>query len=80
MSTRVIENPRDRLITILIAPLMACSARIPVYAMVTALMFPQFAVESGAGFHRRIRDRRVYGASAQRWFSAAPSCPAKANR
>ena len=41
MSTRVIENPRDRLVTILIAPLMTCSARIPVYAMVTALLFPQ---------------------------------------
>jgi ferrous iron transport protein B len=41
MSARVIENPRDRLVTILIAPLMTCSARIPVYAMVTALLFPQ---------------------------------------
>lgn len=40
MSTRVIENHRDRLVTILIAPLMTCSARIPVYAMVTALLFP----------------------------------------
>lgn len=40
MSARVIENPRDRLVTILITPLMACSARIPVYAMVTALIFP----------------------------------------
>ena len=40
MSTRVIENPRDRLVTILIAPLLTCSARIPVYAMVTALLFP----------------------------------------
>ena len=41
MSTRVIENPRDRLVTILITPLMSCSARIPVYAMVIALLFPQ---------------------------------------
>jgi ferrous iron transport protein B len=40
MSTRVIENPRDRLVTILVAPLMTCSARIPVYTMVTALLFP----------------------------------------
>jgi ferrous iron transport protein B len=40
MSTRVIENPRDRLVTILVAPLLTCSARIPVYAMVTALLFP----------------------------------------
>jgi ferrous iron transport protein B len=41
MSARVVDNPRDRLATILIAPLMTCSARIPVYAMVTALLFPQ---------------------------------------
>jgi ferrous iron transport protein B len=41
MSARVVENPRDRLATILVAPLMACSARIPVYAMITALLFPQ---------------------------------------
>jgi ferrous iron transport protein B len=40
MATRVIENPRDRLVTILITPLLTCSARIPVYAMVTALLFP----------------------------------------
>ncbi len=41
MSTRVIQDPRDRLVTILVAPLMTCSARIPVYAMVTALLFPK---------------------------------------
>lgn len=40
MATRVIEDRRDRLITILIAPLMTCSARIPVYTMVIALIFP----------------------------------------
>src|SRR3954470_7718845 len=33
MATRVIENPRDRLATILIAPLMSCSARLPVYML-----------------------------------------------
>ncbi|MEX2171678.1 MAG: ferrous iron transport protein B [Pirellulales bacterium] len=40
MSTRVIEDRRDRLATILVLPLMSCSARVPVYAMVTALLFP----------------------------------------
>lgn len=40
MATRVIRDPRDRLVTILVAPLLTCSARIPVYAMVTALLFP----------------------------------------
>jgi ferrous iron transport protein B len=50
MSTRVIENPRDRLITILITPLMTCSARIPVYAMVTALLFPTSPLKAAAVF------------------------------
>ena len=50
MSTRVIENPRDRLVTILITPLMACSARIPVYAMVTALLFPHSPLKAGLIF------------------------------
>jgi ferrous iron transport protein B len=40
MSARVIEDRRDRLVTILVAPLMTCSARIPVYSMVVALLFP----------------------------------------
>ena len=50
MSTRVIENPRDRLITILVAPLMACSARIPVYAMITALLFPHSPLKAALVF------------------------------
>jgi len=33
MATRVIENPRDRIATILVAPLMSCSARLPVYVL-----------------------------------------------
>ena len=41
MSSRVIENRRDRLAAILVIPLMTCSARLPVYAMVAALLFPQ---------------------------------------
>ncbi len=36
MSARVIENPRDRLATILVAPLMSCSARLPVYTLLIA--------------------------------------------
>ena len=39
MSTRVIEDRRDRLATIMVLPLMSCSARMPVYAMVAALLF-----------------------------------------
>jgi ferrous iron transport protein B len=40
MAARMIEDKRDRLVTILILPLMACSARLPVYAMIVALLFP----------------------------------------
>ncbi|MGP9813546.1 ferrous iron transporter B [Rhodopseudomonas sp. NSM] len=40
MSTRVIDNRRDRLTTILIAPLMTCSARIPVYTLIISAFIP----------------------------------------
>ncbi|QQS42240.1 MAG: ferrous iron transport protein B [Acidobacteriota bacterium] len=39
MATRTIENKRDRLATILIAPFMSCSARLPVYALMIAAFF-----------------------------------------
>ncbi|QDT08464.1 ferrous iron transporter B [Planctomycetes bacterium K23_9] len=39
MATRTIENWRDRLVTILVLPLLTCSARLPVYAMISALLF-----------------------------------------
>ncbi|WP_417736032.1 ferrous iron transporter B [Rosistilla oblonga] len=50
MSSRVIDDRRDRLNTILIIPLMTCSARLPVFAMVVALMFPDNAVLAGLTF------------------------------
>ncbi len=40
MATRVIEDKRDRMATIMIAPLMTCSARLPVYALVIAAFVP----------------------------------------
>jgi ferrous iron transport protein B len=40
MATRTIENARDRLVTILIAPLMSCSARLPVYTLLIAAFVP----------------------------------------
>ena len=40
MSARVIENRRDRMVTILVAPLMSCSARLPVYVLLIALFIP----------------------------------------
>ena len=44
MATRVIDSKRDRLTTILIAPLMTCSARIPVYTLIIAAFIPQTKV------------------------------------
>ncbi|MFO1193725.1 MAG: ferrous iron transporter B [Rhodoferax sp.] len=41
MAARTISNPRDRLVTIMIAPLMTCSARLPVYALLIGAFVPQ---------------------------------------
>jgi ferrous iron transport protein B len=46
MATRVIDNRRDRLTTILIAPLMTCSARIPVYTLIISAFIPEKEVWS----------------------------------
>jgi ferrous iron transport protein B len=40
MATRTIEEPKDRLVTILVAPLMSCSARLPVYLLMIAALLP----------------------------------------
>jgi ferrous iron transport protein B len=40
MATRTIDNYRDRLLTILVTPLMSCSARLPVYTLLIALVIP----------------------------------------
>ncbi|MES1190183.1 MAG: ferrous iron transporter B [Steroidobacter sp.] len=47
MATRTIQNPRDRLTTILIAPLMTCSARLPVYALIIGAFIPHRTVWMG---------------------------------
>ena len=44
MATRSISNPRDRLVTIMIAPMMTCSARLPVYALLVGAFVPQRSV------------------------------------
>jgi ferrous iron transport protein B len=49
MATRTIDNPRDRLTTILVAPLMTCSARLPVYTLIIAAFIPDRAVGPGIG-------------------------------
>ena len=44
MATRTIENPKDRLVTMLVAPLMSCSARLPVYTLLIAAFIPNTSI------------------------------------
>jgi ferrous iron transport protein B len=44
MATRTIPSPRDRLVTILVAPLMTCSARLPVYALLIGAFVPAVTI------------------------------------
>jgi len=47
MATRTIQNPKDRLATIMIAPLMTCSARLPVYALIIGAFIPRRTIWGG---------------------------------
>lgn len=49
MAARTIEHPRDRITTILIAPLMTCSARLPIYTLIIAAFIPAETVFGGVG-------------------------------
>ncbi|HEX6217761.1 MAG TPA: ferrous iron transporter B [Sphingomicrobium sp.] len=49
MATRTIDDEKDRLTTILVAPLMTCSARLPVYTLIIAAFIPPMAVGPGIG-------------------------------
>jgi ferrous iron transport protein B len=49
MATRTIEDPKHRLTTILIAPLMTCSARLPVYAIIIGAFIPARSIGWGIG-------------------------------
>jgi ferrous iron transport protein B len=49
MATRTIDDPKDRLTTILVAPLMTCSARLPVYTLIISAFIPNSRVVWGVG-------------------------------
>jgi ferrous iron transport protein B len=49
MATRSIDDPKERLTTILIAPMMTCSARLPVYAVIIGAFIPAVSVGPGIG-------------------------------
>jgi ferrous iron transport protein B len=50
MATRLIPDPRDRLVTILVSPMMSCSARLPVYVLLTSLLFADRPLLAGLAF------------------------------
>ena len=62
MSTRLIPDRRDRLATILVAPLMSCSARLPVYVLLTSMLFVGRPLYAGARVRRLLPARRGRGA------------------
>ena len=49
MATRTIDDPKDRLTTILVAPLMTCSARLPVYTLIISAFIPNRRLVWGVG-------------------------------
>lgn len=49
MATRTIDDPKDRLTTILVAPLMTCSARLPVYTLIIGAFIPARSLAPGIG-------------------------------
>jgi ferrous iron transport protein B len=66
MATRVIDNKRDRLTTIMVAPLMTCSARIPVYTLIIAAFVPNQPVFGVLGLQGLV----MFGLYATGIFSA----------
>lgn len=50
MAARSVPDRRDRLATILVAPFMSCTARIPVYVLLTGLLFPESPAKQAAAF------------------------------
>jgi ferrous iron transport protein B len=50
MSTRLIPSRRDRIVTILVAPFISCSARLPVYVLLTSLLFAGHPAWAGVAF------------------------------
>ena len=49
MATRTISDPRDRMVTLMVAPLMTCSARLPVYTLLISAFVPAREVAGGLG-------------------------------
>ena len=68
MATRTIENRKDRLVTILVAPLMSCSARLPVYALMIAVLLPVASGLAKAGIMLCMYLVGIVAAFVMAWF------------
>lgn len=68
MATRTIENRKDRLVTILVAPLMSCSARLPVYALMIAVFLPVASAIQKAGIMLSMYLLGLFTAFAMAWL------------
>lgn len=68
MSARTIESPKDRLITILVAPLMSCSARLPVYAIMIAVLMPDASSFNKSGIMLLMYLIGIVGACLMAWL------------
>jgi len=79
MAARTIENRNDRLTTILIAPLMSCSARLPVYTLMISILLPSASAWGKAGVMVALYFLGIAAAFALAWifkrtiFKGAPS-------
>lgn len=68
MSARTIESPKDRMVTILVAPLMSCSARLPVYTIMIAVLMPLANSFEKAGLMLIMYLVGIVGACVMAWF------------
>ena len=68
MATRTIENRKDRLVTILVAPLMSCSARLPVYTLMIAVLLPIASGWAKAGIMLGMYLLGIVAAFVMAWF------------
>ncbi len=76
MATRTIENAKDRLVTILVAPLMSCSARLPVYLLMIATLLPGEVVPATtkAGLMLLMYALGTFGAFGYAWLFKKTLC------
>jgi ferrous iron transport protein B len=79
MATRTIENPRQRLATIFVAPFMSCSARLPVYTLLIGTFFAAWGPMAQAGVMFGLYVLGIVAAAATAWVMQRFSAPGGAS-